>query len=195
VANSDTRDQKFCYLTLVTYLLQSTTDISMSLCKKTSLIHTYITSFRPCCVLTSNVSLTDCQIVNVTCTQENSISWVGSRNQYLGIRRGKDCSHLHSIKNSSGALRAFYPVSPFRPPPWPRDQSSWLQIQRSVFDSRRYQIFWEVVGLEQGPLSPVSTTQELHERKSSSSSLETEHTAVEICCADHVTSSICKSWH
>jgi hypothetical protein len=28
------------------------------------------------------------------------------------------------------------------------------------FDSRRYQIFWEVVGLERGPLSLVSTTEE-----------------------------------
>jgi hypothetical protein len=42
-------------------------------------------------------------------------------------------------------------------------QSSWLQIQRSGFDFRRYQIFWEVVGLERGPLSLVSTTEELTE--------------------------------
>jgi hypothetical protein len=34
-----------------------------------------------------------------------------------------------------------------------------------VFDSRRYQIFWEVVGLERGPLSLVSTTEELLDRK------------------------------
>jgi hypothetical protein len=40
-------------------------------------------------------------------------------------------------------------------------QSFWLQIHRSGFDSRRYQIFWEVVGLERGPLSVVSTTEEL----------------------------------
>jgi hypothetical protein len=52
------------------------------------------------------------------------------------------------------------------------DQSSWLQIQRSGFDSRRYQIFREVVGLEWGPLSLVSTTEELLERESSSSGLE-----------------------
>jgi hypothetical protein len=39
-----------------------------------------------------------------------------------------------------------------RPPLWSGGQSSWLQIQRSGFDSRNYQIFWEVVGLEQGPL-------------------------------------------
>jgi hypothetical protein len=40
------------------------------------------------------------------------------------------------------------------------------------FDSLRYQIFWEVVGLERGPLSLVSKTEELLERKSSGSSLE-----------------------
>jgi hypothetical protein len=50
-------------------------------------------------------------------------------------------------------------------------QSSWLQIQRSRLDSRRYQIFWEVVGLEQGPLSLVSII-ELFGRKSSGSGLE-----------------------
>jgi hypothetical protein len=32
-------------------------------------------------------------------------------------------------------------------------QSSWLQIQRSRFDCRRYQTFWEMVGLEGGPRS------------------------------------------
>jgi hypothetical protein len=35
------------------------------------------------------------------------------------------------------------------------------------FDSRRYQIFWGVVGLKRGPLSLVSTTKELLEWKSS----------------------------
>jgi hypothetical protein len=34
----------------------------------------------------------------------------------------------------------------------------------SEFDSRRYQIFWEVVGLERGPLSLVNITEELLER-------------------------------
>jgi hypothetical protein len=48
-------------------------------------------------------------------------------------------------------------------------QSSWLQIQRSGFDSR---IFWEAVGLERGPLSLVSTTEELLESKGSGSCLE-----------------------
>jgi hypothetical protein len=48
----------------------------------------------------------------------------------------------------------------WRTPLWSSGQSSWLQIQRSGFDSRRYQIFWEVVSLERGPLSLVSTTEE-----------------------------------
>jgi hypothetical protein len=54
---------------------------------------------------------------------------------------------------------------------WSGGQSSWLQIQRSGFDSRRYPIFWEVVGPELGPLSFVSTTEELFESKSSDSGL------------------------
>jgi hypothetical protein len=50
--------------------------------------------------------------------------------------------------------------------------SLWLQIQRPGFDSRRYQIFSEVVGLERVPLSLMTTTEELLERKSSGSGLE-----------------------
>jgi hypothetical protein len=52
---------------------------------------------------------------------------------------------------------------------WSSGQSSWLQTQRSGFDSRRYHIFREAVGLERGPLSLVSITEELLERKSSGS--------------------------
>jgi hypothetical protein len=51
-------------------------------------------------------------------------------------------------------------------------QSSWLQIQRSGFCSRRYQMFREVRGLELGPLSLVSKTEELVGRKNSGSGLE-----------------------
>jgi hypothetical protein len=42
----------------------------------------------------------------------------------------------------------------------------------SGFDSWRYQIFWEVVGLERGTLSLVSTIEELLGRNSSGSGLE-----------------------
>jgi hypothetical protein len=40
------------------------------------------------------------------------------------------------------------------------------------FDSRRYQIFWEVIGLERGPLNLVRIIEELLEWKSSGSGLE-----------------------
>jgi hypothetical protein len=39
-------------------------------------------------------------------------------------------------------------VIEMRPPLWSSGQGSWLQIQRSGFDSRHYQIFWEVVRLD-----------------------------------------------
>jgi hypothetical protein len=40
------------------------------------------------------------------------------------------------------------------------------------FDSRAYQIFWEVGGMERGPVSLVRANEELLEWKSSSSGLE-----------------------
>jgi hypothetical protein len=49
----------------------------------------------------------------------------------------------------------------FRTPLWSSGQSSWLQIQKTFSDSRRDQTFWKLVGLEQGPLSLVSTIEEL----------------------------------
>jgi hypothetical protein len=58
------------------------------------------------------------------------------------------------------------------PPLWSNGQGFWLRIQRTGFDSLRYQIFWEVMGLERGSLSLVSTIEELRERKSSVSVLE-----------------------
>jgi hypothetical protein len=61
------------------------------------------------------------------------------------------------------------------PPLWSSGQSSLLQVQRSGFDSLHYQIFREVVGLERGPLSLVSKTEELLGRKSSGSGLENRH--------------------
>jgi hypothetical protein len=74
-------------------------------------------------------------------------------------------------------------------------QSSWLQIQRSWFNPRRYQIFWEVAGLERISVSLMSTTEELLERKSSGSGLDSENTAVGIRHADHVAPFVWKSCH
>jgi hypothetical protein len=41
-------------------------------------------------------------------------------------------------------------ISNYWPPLWSSGHSSWLQIHRSGFDSRHYQIFWEVVDLWNG---------------------------------------------
>jgi hypothetical protein len=46
------------------------------------------------------------------------------------------------------------------------------------------------VGLERGPLSLMSTIEELLGRNNSSSGLETDNTAMGIRCADHSTPSI-----
>jgi hypothetical protein len=62
----------------------------------------------------------------------------------------------------------------FGPPMWSSEQSFWLHIQRSGFDSRHFEIFWKIVGLERGPLSLVSTTEELLGRNSSGSSIENQ---------------------
>jgi hypothetical protein len=55
---------------------------------------------------------------------------------------------------------------------WSSGQGSCLQIQTSGFNSRRYQIFWEIMGLERRPLILVSTIEELHGSNSSGSGLE-----------------------
>jgi hypothetical protein len=52
----------------------------------------------------------------------------------------------------------------------------------------------EVVGLERGPLSLVSTTEELLDGKAAAPVQKTENTAVGIRQADHVAPSIRKGW-
>jgi hypothetical protein len=59
-----------------------------------------------------------------------------------------------------------------RPPLLTSGQSSWLQIQRSRFYSWCYHSFWEVMSLEWGPLSLVSTIEEPLGRNCSVSALE-----------------------
>jgi hypothetical protein len=58
-----------------------------------------------------------------------------------------------------------------KPPLWSSGRSSWLEIERPVFDSRRYEFFL-VVGLERGPLSLMRIIEELLDRNSSSFGLE-----------------------
>jgi hypothetical protein len=75
-------------------------------------------------------------------------------------------------------------------------KSCWCADRDPGFDSRLYQIFWEVGSLERGSLSLMRITQELLEWKNrGSGSTKSRLTAVGIRCADHTTPSIRKSWH
>jgi hypothetical protein len=85
-------------------------------------------------------------------------------------------------------------VEESRPPLWSSGQSSWLQNQRPGFDSLRYQISWEAVSLERGPLSLVSTIEELLVRKSSGSGLESQEYGNRIRDSEHMAPSIRTSW-
>jgi hypothetical protein len=62
----------------------------------------------------------------------------------------------------------------------------------SGFDSRRYQIFWEVLDLERGPLSLVAKIEELLERKVAAPVYKAENTTAGIRHADHVALSTAK---
>jgi hypothetical protein len=69
-------------------------------------------------------------------------------------------------------------------------------MQRSWFDSRRYQIFSEAVALERDALNLVSTTEGLLGRKKVAAPVyKAENTALGIRHADHVAPSIRKSWY
>jgi hypothetical protein len=63
------------------------------------------------------------------------------------------------------------------------------------FDSRRSHIFWEVVGLERGPLRIVRIIEELLEWKSSGSGQENRINDQGVRCGDHTTPFIRKSCH
>jgi hypothetical protein len=73
------------------------------------------------------------------------------------IHRAKTASEITNTRDRLCGLVVRVPGYRFRSP---------------GFDSRRYQIFWEVVVLERGPLSLVRITEELHDWKSSGSGLE-----------------------
>jgi hypothetical protein len=83
-------------------------------------------------------------------------------------------------------------VEESRPPLWSSGQSSWLQIRRPGFDSRHYQK--KLMGLERGPLSLVSTTEEQLDRKVAAPVYKTENTVRGIRHADRVAPSIHTSW-
>jgi hypothetical protein len=117
------------------------------------------------------------EVSEVSCSRHSpnlSFSCLPSESKFellTVILKHVNVSHFHRICSISSCYDLILLWRNVRPL-WCTCQSSWLQTQRSGFDSRRYQIFWEVVGLERGPLSLVSTAEELLGRKSSCSGLE-----------------------
>jgi hypothetical protein len=110
----------------------------------------------------------------------------------MDINMNRTCVRTEDLKN----------VVPNKSKGWNVDRLCDLVVRVSGyrsrgpgFDSRRYQIFWKVVGPERGRLSLVSITEELLEWKSTGSGTRKPRlTAVGIGCADHATPSIRKSW-
>jgi hypothetical protein len=88
------------------------------------------------------------------------------------------------VKLTFADIQLIFITLTIRPPLWSSGQSSWLQIRRPGFDSRHYQK--KIVDLERGPLSLVTTTEELLDRKVADPVQKTENTAVGIRHADHV---------
>jgi hypothetical protein len=107
-----------------------------------------------------NSSVCNCPIISHKTSSANVMETLVKLVSYPFLT----CSHIATVR--------WIMLYRFTDCMWSSGQSSWLHIQRSRFGSRRYQIFWEVVGLERGPLSLVITTKELLERKSSGSRKE-----------------------
>jgi hypothetical protein len=119
----------------------------------------------------------------------NSVAWMRERTipterkQIVGEVGAKFCGQKKPHGQLDGSLRQYSRFS--RPEPLlffqlaPQLYSRWwvdivpdpLIPRNSKFNSRRYQIFWEVVGLERGPLSLVNTIEELFGWNSSGSGL------------------------
>jgi hypothetical protein len=91
-----------------------------------------------------------------------SFGTLGLMGTVVAVKISQSVTNL--AENMSCKCLNFPLVYEYRPPLWPSGQSSWLQIRRPRFDSRQYQKK-KVVGLERGPLSLVSTTEELLDRK------------------------------
>jgi hypothetical protein len=128
--------------------------------------------FKTCFNMWGRVSLIDTLRVRYRCTipaptniilvsmplLQNILFLFGSQLQY--------CKHFSSLCESlyNGMQNIKMSLFQNRPPLWSSGQSSWLQIRRPGFDSRHYQKK-KVMGLERSPLSLVSTTEELLDRK------------------------------
>jgi hypothetical protein len=89
------------------------------------------------------------------------IEYCKSRGSFFSVSIQNNCVGTSSLKNRNHLTICMGHDWPHL---WSSGQGSWLQIRRPGFDSRYYEKK-KVVGLERGPLSLVSTTEELLDRK------------------------------
>jgi hypothetical protein len=98
--------------------------------------------------------------------EEYKIAFTGNYIAESSLKEQTETSALNfPYRYSTGSVLMWGHMENSWPLLWSSGQSSWLQIQRSGFDSRHYQIFREVVRLERCPLSLVSTIEEQLERR------------------------------
>jgi hypothetical protein len=119
-------------------------------------------------LLIMKLSRTSCHFISLV--SNNSICFPPLMSEFHTHTELRAKSEYYMNDNCNGSGRTQYwsnwSMSTIpRSPLWSSGQSFSLQIQRSGFDSRCYQIFREVVGLERGTLSLVSTIEELLGRK------------------------------
>jgi hypothetical protein len=88
------------------------------------------------------------------------------------VRQEKPPPPKPQCQETVSAERFLPPNVVSRLPLWSSGQSSWLQIHRSGFDYRHYQIFLISRGSGTGSTQPLSTIEELLGRKSSGSGIE-----------------------
>jgi hypothetical protein len=123
---------------------------------------------REYCVRSRKVAVSGNCIFKLKCSFQPHCGPEPNRNEYQESSCGKRRPAIRRVRLTLIVLLNIT-VLTRGPHLWCSGQSFWLQIERSGIDSRRYQIFWEVVDLERGPLS---TTKELLESESGSSGLE-----------------------
>jgi hypothetical protein len=76
------------------------------------------------------------------------------------VNSHRSCANIAGVCTSISCKELSARMGILWPPLWSSGQRCWLRIQRPVFDSWRYHIFWEVAGLERGLLSLGSTIEE-----------------------------------
>jgi hypothetical protein len=115
------------------------------------------------CALVTMLS-TLCFCLNSSLYSKQFLPYHGFKTAYLVYRRSPTWSTGKHLRGYAKYKNIIINILFRRPPLWPSDQSSWLQIRRPGFDSLHYQKK-KVVVLERGPFSLVSTTEELLDRK------------------------------